>query len=118
MKILIWITLVVELVVGLALLIIPNMAPQLVGVEGMGLAMARMYGAAAIVIAVLCFWVLRYYKSAEAVGLFLHTMIAFQFMVIVAMVISYVKGENLDIAPIILHSVFLIAYVFYYFKKR
>jgi len=118
MKILIWLTLVVELLVGLLLLFVPSLAPPLVGVEGMGLAMARLYGAAAVTIAVLCFWAIKFYDSSAAVSLFLHTMIAFQFLVIVSLVISYVKGDNLDLGALLLHSVFLIAYIYFYIKKR
>ena len=118
MRIWITITLIVELVVGLILLIFPEMVPQLKGVEGMGLTMSRMYGSAAISIAVLCFWTLRYFKVEGVIGLFLHVMIAFQFLVIVAAVISFVKGESVDAGPILLHSVFLIGYIFFYFKRR
>ncbi len=118
MKIWIILTLIVELVVGLLLLTFPEIVPQLKGAEGTALAMSRMYGAAAITIAVLCFWTLRYYTVDGVVGLFLHVMIAFQFMVIVASVISYVKGESVDAGPIILHSAFLIGYIFFYFKRR
>lgn len=118
MKVLIILTLIVELVVGLILLVVPDIAPQLSGVDGAGLTMSRMYGAAAITMAVMCFWTLRYYKLDGVVDLFLHVMIAFQFLVIAATVISYIKGENSDAAPILLHSGFLIGYIFFYFKRR
>ena len=118
MRIWIIITLIVELLVGILLLTFPEIVPQLKGVEAMGMTMSRMYGAAAITIAVMCFWVLRYFKVEGVVGLFLHVMIAFQFLVIVASVISYVKGESIDAGPILLHSIFLIGYIFFYFKRR
>ncbi|MEE9374225.1 MAG: hypothetical protein V3V00_14320 [Saprospiraceae bacterium] len=118
MKIWIILTLAVELVVGLILISFPEIVPQLKGVEGNGLTMARMYGAAAIVMAVLCFWTLRYYALDGVIDLFLHVMIAFQFLATTAIVISYVKGENVDARPILLHSVFLVGYIYFYIKRK
>ena len=118
MKTFVLITLLVELLAGLALLIAPTLFPDLKSVEELPIGLARMYGAAALAMAYLAFQVWRSFENPALRDVFLKTFSAFHILVALAALVAYKSGGFSDAGIFALHTILAIATLYFYWKTR
>lgn len=113
MNIFILITGGLELLAGLALLLKPEISPDFKDADSATLTWARMYGAAAIGIGT--FAMLTYLSmDPETVRIFLQTFMVFHLLVAGVAFMGYRKGDFGNPGVAILHTVFMLATVYFY----
>ena len=117
MKRFIFISAVIELLAGVLLFFAPQLVPDLANGIVSHMAMARMYGAAALGLGVFAFQVWRNFENQAMVKTFLSSFLIFHITVFIGLLASFLAGVFANPAGALLH--FMIAlFTGYFFIKN
>lgn len=116
MKRFILITAIVELLAGVTLFLFPQAVPDLAQGQQSHLAMARMYGAAALGLGLFAFQVWQHAENERLVKAFLSSFLVFHFSVFIALFASFLAGVFANPAAALLHLI-LGAFTAYFLLK-
>lgn len=118
MKTFVLISAIIELLAGTAMLLTPNLLPDLNHADVMDIGLARMYGAAAIAVGYFCFQVWQHFDSMHLRTAFLKTMTVFHIGVAAATYVAYTSGAMTQPVVAILHSVLAVMTIYFFFKNK
>lgn len=118
MKNYILISAILELMAGLIFLLIPQWVPDLSESPGSHLAMARMYGSAALGLGIVALGVWRNLENHVLVSLFLSSFLAFNLAAFIAFFASFLAGVFTNPGPAMLHLILGIIAAFYWIRER
>lgn len=116
MKNFILISAIIELVAGLILFFVPQIVPDLAAGESSHLAMARMYGAAALGLAIFAFMVWRKRDDDNLVKTFLPVFLVFNLAAFIGILSSFLAGVFANPGGAILHLILGIFSAYYFIK--
>ena len=116
MKNFILISAIIELFAGLILFFAPQIVPDLAAGESSHLAMARMYGAAALGLAVFAFLVWRKRDDENLVKIFLPVFLVFNFAAFIGILSSFLAGVFANPGGALLHLILGIFSAYYFIK--
>ncbi len=118
MKKFIFISAIIELVAGLILFFAPQIVPDLSAGESSHLAMARMYGAAALGLGVLAFYTWRRSENADLVKIFLASFLVFNLAAFIGILSSFLAGVFANPGGAILHLVLGIFSAYFFIRHN
>ena len=118
MKRFIFISAILELVVGAILFFAPQVVPDLANGLSSHMAMARMYGAAALGLGIFAFQVWRNFDNEAMVKTFLAAFLIFNLAVFIALLSSFLAGVFANPGGALLHLVLAIFTGRYFFKNN
>ena len=116
MKLFILITAILEVVAGLLMFLAPKKLPGLQEADARSSTLASMYGAAALAIGFFAFQVWQNFESTALVASFLLTFTVFHAGVMAAAFRGSRNGLKDMTGVAILHGLFLLATLFFYFQ--
>lgn len=117
MKNFVLISAIIELVAGLILFFAPQIVPDLAAGESSHLAMARMYGAAALGLAVFAFLVWRKRDDENLVKTFLPVFLVFNLAAFIGILSSFLAGVFANPGGAVLHLILGIFTAYYFIKS-
>lgn len=118
MKNYILISAILETMAGLIFLLFPQLVPDLSDAPGSHLAMARMYGSAALGLGIFAFGVWRNDENDILASLFLSTFVVFNLAAFIAFFSSFLAGVFTNPGPAMLHLILGIIAGYYWIRER
>lgn len=118
MKKFILISAIIELLAGLVLFFAPQLVPDLAQGTSSHLAMARMYGAAALGLGVFALQVWRNFDNETLVKTFLSSFLVFHLTVFIALLASFLAGVFANPGAALLHLILAVFTAYYLFKTN
>ncbi len=118
MKRFIFISALIELLAGTIMFFVPQLVPDLAEGTSSHLAMARMYGAAALGLGVFAFQVWRNYDNEALVRTFLFAFIVFNFTAFIGLFSSFLAGVFANPGGALLHLILGLFTTYYFIKNR
>lgn len=118
MKVFILITAVIELLAGIAMLLVPHLIPDFANANDLSLTLSRMYGGAAIGLGLFALQVWRHMRSQVMQQAFLQSFLIFHLAVSGAAYFGFSNGAFKDPAVAILHLILALVTAYFYFKSR
>jgi hypothetical protein len=119
MKVFILLSAIIEVLAGLILLLAPQLVPDFSQASAGNLALARMYGAAALGLGVFAFHVWQHMRSQVMQMAFLQTYLVFNLGVAIAAYTCFTAGIFKNLGVCILHTILgLVTAYFFIVKKK
>lgn len=118
MKRFIFISAIIELLAGAILFFTPQLVPDLAQGESSHMAMARMYGAAALGLGIFAFQVWRNFDNETMVKTFLSSFLVFHMTVFIALLASFLASVFANPAGALLHFIMALFTGYFFIKNN